>query len=108
MSGGARVFVDKAAQDGFSEDPSAVGVGNYEVATVVFTVGDSLGDPLMRPGPVVVHLVFTQDGAQMAFPEDQHEVQELMAQGTDEAFAYRVGRRRRLHLIQMIGTGVSR
>jgi hypothetical protein len=24
-----------------------------------------------------VHLVFTQDGAQMAFPEDQHAVQEL-------------------------------
>jgi hypothetical protein len=47
MSGGARVFVDQAAQDGFSEDPSAVEVGNYEVATVVFTVGDSLGDPLV-------------------------------------------------------------
>jgi hypothetical protein len=44
VSGGARVFVDKAAQDGFSEDPSAVEVGNYEVATVVFTAGDSLGD----------------------------------------------------------------
>ena len=94
MSGGARVFVDKAAQDGFSEDPSAVEVGNYavevgnyEVATVVFTVGDSLGDPLVRPGPVVVHLVFTQDGAQMAFPEDQHAVQELTAQGTDEALS---------------------
>ena len=50
----------------------------------MFTVGDSLSDPLMRPGPVVVHLVFTQDGAQMAFPEDQHAVQELTAQGTGE------------------------
>jgi hypothetical protein len=50
MSGGARVFVDKAAQDGFSEDPSAVEVGNGEVAAVVSAVGDSLGDPLVRPG----------------------------------------------------------
>ena len=87
MSGGARVFVDQAAQDGFSEDPSAVEVGNYEVATVVFTVGDTMGDPLVRPGPVVVHLVFTQDGAQMALPEDQQAVQELTAQGTVEALS---------------------
>ena len=77
MSGGARVFVDQAAQDGFSEDPSAVKVGNGEVATVVFPVGDALGDALVRPGHVVVHLVFSQDGAQMAFPEDQHAVQDL-------------------------------
>jgi hypothetical protein len=31
VSGGARVFVDQAAQDGFSVDPSAVEVGNGEV-----------------------------------------------------------------------------
>jgi hypothetical protein len=55
------------------------------VTTVVFTVGDALGDALARPGRVVVHLIFGQDGAQMAFPEDQHAVQELPAQGTDEA-----------------------
>src|SRR5579875_4084051 len=90
MSGGARVFVDQAAQDGFPEDPSAVKVGNCEVAAVVFTVGDALGDALVRPGRVVVHLVFAQDGTQMAFPEDQHAVRELTAQGTDEALADRV------------------
>jgi hypothetical protein len=88
ISGGARVFVDQAAQDGFSEEPPAVEVGNCEAATVVFTVGDALGDALVRPGRVVVHLVFLQDGAQMAFPEDQHAVQELTAQG------YRRGARR--------------
>jgi hypothetical protein len=71
MSGGARVFVDQTAQDGFSEDLSAIEVGNCEVATVLLTVGDALGDALVRPGRVVVHLVFRQDGAQMAFPEDQ-------------------------------------
>jgi hypothetical protein len=69
ISGGARVFVDQAAQDGFSEDPSAVEVGKGEVATVVFAVGDALGDALVRPGRVAVHLVFSQNGAQMALPE---------------------------------------
>jgi hypothetical protein len=76
IPGGARIFVDQATQDGFSEDPSAVEVGNGEVATVVLAVGDALGDALVRPGCVVVHLVFSQDGAQMALPEDQHAVQE--------------------------------
>jgi len=64
-------------------DPSAVEVGNGEV----FTVGDALGNALVRPGRVVVHLVFSQDGAQMALPEDQHAVQELTAQGTDQALS---------------------
>jgi hypothetical protein len=57
MSGGARVFVDQAAQDGFSVDRPAVLVGNGEVAVVVFTVGDALGDALVRPGRVAMHLV---------------------------------------------------
>ena len=52
IPGGARIFVDQATQDGFSEDPSAVEVGNGEVATVVLTVGDALSDALVRPGRV--------------------------------------------------------
>jgi hypothetical protein len=43
----------------------------------------------------------------MCRAEDQHVVQELTAQRADEPLADRVGRRRRLHPIQMIGTGVS-
>ena len=78
-----RLGAPQAAQDGFSVDPFAVEVGNGEV----FTVGDALGDALVRPGRVVVHLVFGQDGAQMALPEDQHAVQELPAQGADEALS---------------------
>ena len=58
-------------------DPFAVKVGNGEVATVVFSVGDALGDALVRPGRVVVDLVFGQDCTQMALPEDQYPVQEL-------------------------------
>jgi len=48
VSGGARVFVDQAAQDGFRWIRS-VEVGNGEVATVVFAVGDALGDALVQP-----------------------------------------------------------
>ena len=46
ISGSMRIFVDQAAQDGFSEDPSAVEVGNGEAAIVVFAVGGALGDAL--------------------------------------------------------------
>jgi hypothetical protein len=42
-----------------------------------------------------VQLVFGPDGAQVCLAEDQHAVEELAAQGADEAFAGRVvpGRR---------------
>jgi putative transposase len=46
-----------------------------------------LRDALVRPGGVVVHLVVGQDGVQVPLAEDQHTIQELTAQGTDEAFA---------------------
>jgi hypothetical protein len=52
--------------------------------------GDALGDALVRPGRVVVHLVSGQGGAQMSLAQDQHAVQELTAQGAGEAFAGRV------------------
>src|SRR5690349_19648202 len=48
----------------------------------------------MRPGRVVVRLVFGQDGAQVALAEDQHPVEELAAQGTYKAFADRIHARR--------------
>jgi hypothetical protein len=48
-----RVFVDQAAQERFSVDPFAVEAGDGEVAIVAFTVGDALGDALVRPGRVV-------------------------------------------------------
>jgi hypothetical protein len=46
----------------------------------------------LNPGMIVT--LTPEDGAQMAFPEDQHAVQELTAQGTDEALADRVHPRR--------------
>jgi hypothetical protein len=44
MSGRARISVDQAAQDGLSDDPFTVEVRNDEMITIVFTVGDALGD----------------------------------------------------------------
>jgi hypothetical protein len=77
------------------------------VSAVVPAVGDALGDALVRPGRVVVHLVFGQDGTQVGLPEDQHAVQELTTQGADEALADRIVPHRQLHLIRLIGTDVS-
>ncbi len=51
-------------------DPFAIEVGNGEVATVVFAVGDALGDALVRPSRVVMRLVLGQDGAQMRRTEN--------------------------------------
>ena len=44
-----------------------VEVGNSEAAIVVFAVGDALGDALVRPGRVVMHLVFSLWGSGTRF-----------------------------------------
>ena len=52
-------------------DPFVLEVGNGEEAVaVVLAAGDALGDALVRPGRVVVHLVLGQDGAQVCFASD--------------------------------------
>jgi len=66
-----------------------------------------LRQPLMRAVPVIVPRVLGQHLPQVLFAEDQQVVQALAAQCSHEPLRERVGRRRRLHLIQMIGTGVS-
>ena len=71
-------------------DPFAVEVSNGETAAVVFAAGDALGDALVRPGRVVVHLVFGQDGAQMALPEDQRAVEELTARNVHAFYTARL------------------
>jgi hypothetical protein len=50
----------------------------------------------MRPGGVVVLLVFGQDSSQVRFAEDEAAVKEFAPQGADEALADRV-HPRRLH-----------
>jgi hypothetical protein len=56
---------------------------------------------------VVVPGVLGQHVAKMLLAEDQHMVLALAAKRPHEPLRERVGRRRRLHPIQMIGTGVS-
>ena len=75
-------------------DPCAVGVGCGDGLRVVFAVGDALDDALVRPGRVVVRLVFGQYGAQVCLAEDQDTVEDFAAQGADEAFAGCVRARR--------------
>ena len=74
----------------YSADPLNIGVGHGGRGSGASGIGDALGDALVRPGGVVVSLVFGQDAAQMLLAEDQDAVEELAAQGADEAFAGRV------------------
>ena len=55
---------------------------------------------------IVVVLVFGQEPAQMVLVPHESAVQELAAASTDRAFGDRVGSRRQLRLMAMIGTGV--
>jgi hypothetical protein len=41
MLGGARIFVDRAAQDGFADDPFTVEVGNGEMTAIMLAAGDA-------------------------------------------------------------------
>ena len=57
----------------------------------MFSLGDVLGNALVRPGHVVVRLILSQHGVQMSFAEDQHAVEELTARGADELLAMASG-----------------
>jgi len=89
-SGGSAVFVDQPVQYGFSAYSLDIEVDCRDAGNLAVTVRNPLGHALMRPGGVVVDLILDQDGPQMRFTEHQHAVQELAAQGTEEAFAGRV------------------
>ena len=105
MSGGDLVFVYESAEDLFPVDPV---LGEVDLRRPGASLsGCELAEGTVRPGGVVVAQVFGQHLAQVVLIDDQRPVEELAAQGTDHPFADRVGRRRRLHLIQMVGTGVS-
>jgi hypothetical protein len=61
----------------------------------------------VRPVLIMVGLVLGQHPAQVVLIDDQRPIEQLTSQGADDPFADRVGLHRRLHPIQMIGTGVS-
>jgi hypothetical protein len=74
--------------------------------SVTVTAGNSLGNALMRPGHTAVDLILDQDGAQVRLAEDQNAVEELAAQGADEAFTSRIGTHSQQHPVRMISTDV--
>jgi hypothetical protein len=78
MSSGSLVLVDQAAQDRFSADLADAEVPCDDAGRMARAVGDALADALVRPGGVVVLLVFGQNGSQVRFAEDQ-----ATAAGTD-------------------------
>jgi hypothetical protein len=98
------IFVDHSRDGGFSAYGSQA---DHITDRLHLDARWPLETGLMRPVPVVVGQVLAENQGQVAFAEDQEPVQELTAECSDDAFADGVGRRRRLHPIQMIGTGVS-
>src|SRR5882757_6823321 len=89
MSGGSLVFVDQAAQDWFSADLARAGVGCGDAGTGAI-VRDALADALVGTGGVVMLLVLGQNRSQVRLVQDQGPVEDLTAQGADEALADRV------------------
>jgi hypothetical protein len=71
-------------------DSLGIEVDCRDAGSFALTAGNLLGDALMWLGRVVVNLVLGQDGAQVRLAQDQHTVEELAAQGADEALTGRV------------------
>jgi hypothetical protein len=99
---GSLALVDEAAEYRPAPYPlpgevrgRVIGLGRAELAA-------AMGSP-----SVVMALVLSQDRPQVPFAEDQHPAGDLRPGGEHQPFGISVGRRRRLHPIQMIGTGVS-
>ena len=57
-SGGVRVFIDQAVENGPSMEQSVVEVDHGSARSVRIVIGDALHYALVRPGRVVMHLIF--------------------------------------------------
>src|ERR1035437_3796936 len=90
MSSGSLVLVDQAAQGRFSADLADAEVPCDDAGRMDRAVGDALADALMRPGGVVVLLVFGQAGSQVACAGGGAALRERAPQGAGEALADRV------------------
>jgi hypothetical protein len=97
------VLVDQASGMGLPSDAVPVEIDRFGQR---FQRRSCVQRPV-RPVLIVVDLVRAQDPPQMGLVPDEGAVQELAAASADPAFGDAVGRRRRLHPIQMIGTSVS-
>ena len=81
---GVVIFVDQSRDDGLSADRSQVG---YVPDGLRFDVWGSLTPGLVRPVAVVMDQVLTEHQGQVALAEDQGPVQQLTAEGPDDALA---------------------
>ncbi len=98
------VFVDQAVNDLVALEPDLAGVGgSYHWWR---RLGRSPVPGPMGPGLVVVPFVLGQHLAQVTLVVDQDPVCALAPCAAYPAFGDRVGARRQLRLMAMIGTGV--
>jgi hypothetical protein len=78
------IFADHSRDDGFSAYGSQSG---HITDRLRLDVRGPVKTGLMWPVPVVVDQVLAEHQGQVAFAEDQEPVQELTAEGSDDAFA---------------------
>jgi hypothetical protein len=99
------VLVDEATEDRFAYNPSFAEAddGRYRRRD---GVGRALVQALVGTMPVVMRRVLAKDSARVTRSYDQDPVEQLAAQGADEALADRVGPHRQRRPVQMIGTDV--
>jgi hypothetical protein len=98
------ILVGYSRDDAFSADGSQVG---HVPDTLHLHIRRPLPPGLVRPVAVVMPHVLAEHPGKVAFADDQDPVQQFAAEGPVDALADGVGRRRRLHPIRMISTGVS-
>ncbi len=100
------VLVDESAEDLAAPYPRRREVGDRGGAAVIVVGWPEVPGPV-RAMLVIVRDVLAQDSAQVPLAQDEHPVGAFGADGAYEPLGDGVGRCRRLHPIQMIGTGVS-
>ena len=70
-------------------DPCSAAVRHGGPGDVTVATGDVLCDALVRPGGVVVRLIFRENGAQVRLTKDQRPVPGLRAAQVRQALAVR-------------------
>jgi hypothetical protein len=84
---GVVVFTDHPGHDGSSPNDLQAGEVGHLPGLQCFEVWRSLASGLVRSGTVVMGQVLAEHEGQMGFTRDQYPVQELTAEGSDDAFA---------------------
>jgi hypothetical protein len=98
------IFVDQSRDDRFSADGSQA---DQVPDGLRLDVRRPLPPGLVRPVTVVMDQVLAKHQSQVALIEDQGPVQQLTAEGPDDALTGGIAPHRQLHLIRVIGTDAS-